>query len=281
MIVKRFSECVNSKDLKRNIEPYMKTLFNHKLYTSIKNIDDTKIFMESHSFAVWDFMSLLKSLQRSLTCVTVPWVPRNSAKSANFINHIVVGEECDDLGTHNPENAISHFELYINSMKELGCDTKPILHFVKEVMNGKQWREALENTQELFAEIPESTFDFVTHTLEICEKSKVHEVASSFLFGREDPIPAMFRNITKNFDEKQIVAPSLRTYLERHIEVDSGEHGILAEGLINELCGNDKQKWREVEKVAISSINERIKLWDGVLSRLENTYKKREIPNKV
>ena len=46
-------------------------LQNHKIYFSIKNIDHLKIFMSSHVFAVWDFMSILKSLQTQLTCVKI------------------------------------------------------------------------------------------------------------------------------------------------------------------------------------------------------------------
>ena len=52
------------------------TLQNHRIYRSIKSLDHLHIFMESHIFAVWDFMSILKSLQRKLTCVDIPWIPK-------------------------------------------------------------------------------------------------------------------------------------------------------------------------------------------------------------
>ena len=84
----------------------------HPLYAALNSQPAIRTFMEHHVFAVWDFMSLLKSLQRNLTCVEVPWVPTGPTGSRHLINDIVLVEESDELRG----GFISHFELYLLGM---------------------------------------------------------------------------------------------------------------------------------------------------------------------
>ena len=82
-------------DINSELGSYREKLESHKIYQKLKSISDVRIFMETHVFAVWDFMSILKALQMQLTNISIPWTPNNNPLIARFINEIVYGEESD------------------------------------------------------------------------------------------------------------------------------------------------------------------------------------------
>src|SRR5882672_11182050 len=116
----------------KTTEPLRQQIINHKVYSAIHDIDDLKVFMQYHIYAVWDFMSLLKALQNNLTCTTIPWFPKGSADTRHLINEIVLGEESD---VDNSGNRKSHFELYLDAMHQCGADTSQIEKFIAVLKN--------------------------------------------------------------------------------------------------------------------------------------------------
>jgi Protein of unknown function (DUF3050) len=231
-------------------------LSHHTLYQNIKTLDHLKVFMESHVFAVWDFMSLLKRLQKEITCVEVPWRPSPYPKKVvRLINEIVLGEE-SDLGLD--QNPIDHFSLYIRGMQEIGASSARLMTLMKDLD---------------YSQCSPAEANFVKFNLGLAMNGKIHEVAAAFFFGREKVIPDMFTSILndleKNFGgvEKQKFS-NLHYYLQRHIEVDGGEHSHLAEECLSALCGNDEMKWMEAKAAGVQSLILRSALWDEVLQRV-------------
>jgi hypothetical protein len=242
-------------------EEVREQLLQHPIYSQLNTPERVRILMKHHAFAVLDFMSLLKKLQQQVTCVSVPWVPRKHADYARFVNEIVLGEETDE----DVEGGyISHFELYLRAMEEVGADTSPIQHFVQKLSIGIDPRTALQSDDR----IPESVRQFVAGTMELAMHGAPHEVAAAFFFGREDLIPDMFQLLVDEVAANGLQAPGLQYYLKRHIELDGDEHGPLAERLLVSLCHGDEEKFAAAQTVARRSLQARITLWDGVLAEI-------------
>ena len=150
--------------------------------------------MEHHVFAVWDFMSLLKALQRQLCCVSIPWSPSDNSLGCRFINEIVLGEESDEDG-HG--GYASHFELYRGAMARFGASTKSVDRLLTNLRAGLSLQQALNN-----AEVSQPIQRFIGHTFEVIEAGDPCRLASEFTFGREDLLPDIFQRIVDEIDRE-------------------------------------------------------------------------------
>lgn len=249
---------MNIEKIQETISVNRGKVISHPLYASLETLDDIRLFMEYHVYAVWDFMSLLKGLQQQLTCVQVPWVPVGNAATRYLINEIVTGEESD---TDMDGQRCSHFELYERAMEQAGADTSHIKALIAAVAAGTPVHTILETSS-----LPEAVKGFLGFTFDVIATGKAHVMAAVFTFGREDLIPDMFHELVKDLDRK--FPGKLGTfiyYLERHIEVDGDHHSQLAMQMVQELCGNDPKKWEEAAEYAAQSLFWRAQLWSGIV----------------
>jgi hypothetical protein len=205
-------------------------------------------------------MSLLKSLQRNLTCVTVPWIPTGPTGSRRLINDIVMVEESDELG----DGFISHFELYVNGMREAGADTTAIDKLVELLREGRPVTGALTE-----AGVPQPSITFAGTTWHIIEDLPVHCQAAAFAFGREDLIPDMFTQVVA-INERSKKLGTFVDYLERHIEVDGEQHTPMAMQMVTDLCGDDDAKWQQAADTVNTALAARAQLWDDILAAIKN-----------
>jgi len=253
-----------SYSLVSQIEQNKALLENHSLLVTntIQSIDDLQIFMEHHVYAVWDFMSLAKSLQHHICPSGNIWLPsRRQRKCSRLINEIILAEE-SDLDAYG-NTYISHFDLYCQAMIEIGADISKVYKFIKTVKKNGIIK-ALES-----ADIPIPSRQFMTETFNIIHTGNAHEIAAAFTYGRETILPKMFMRLLNQFNINKLDCPRLFYYLDRHIQVDKDEHGPAAIELVKELCHGDPIKFIEAESAAVRSMKSRIEFWNAVERTLD------------
>jgi hypothetical protein len=237
-------------------------LVEHPLYADATSLSRVRAFMAYHVYAVWDFMSLLKALQNGLTCTRVPWLPPADREAARLVNEIVLGEESDEDGLGGYS---SHFELYLEAMRELGAPTSGIEALLKALGQGTPPFTAVDGLA-----LPVAVAEFLRFDFRLIASGDLHRVAAAFFFGREDLIPEMFRPLVLSLRSQGDPVDRLLYYLERHIEVDEGSHGPRALRMVALLCGDDATRTQEARATATEALVVRGRLWDAAHAAMLN-----------
>jgi len=224
---------------------------------SIGCIEDLRVFMENHVYAVWDFMCLTKQLQHHLAPSGSPWTPVYSASSRRWINEIVLGEESDI--TINGDGHLSHFESYIMAMKEIGINTSWIEQWPNLVAD-IGWGNAIQHPK-----VPKPAKYFMTQTKSFVDSDKPWIICAALALGREDLLPEQFGSVLHQLENAEIPSHTFKWYLQRHVDIDGNEHGPAARRLLEELCNNDPIRQAEATDAALQAIKAREKYWDLII----------------
>ena len=149
---------VEIQKIKKSIAPFRKILLDHPVYSQLQHLDDLKILMQEHVFAVWDFMALLKALQFKLTSTNAPWIPVGSPKTRRLINEIVLEEESDLIALvvdresispnknfeHKVQVPIGDSEIKVQALDEYGNKSDYVVSIQREFFDFFEKQEDLE-----------------------------------------------------------------------------------------------------------------------------------------
>lgn len=226
----------------------------HPLLTRRFTPDDTRVFMENHVFAVWDFSMLWKRVERELEELESPWAPERESSCEWLMREMGVRDDA-----HAP-----YLDLYLEAMRELGADTSAIDRMLVRVELGDDPFAALSWA-------PEPAQRFSSHTLRLAldRRTPAVAIAAAYLWGRE----AILDDLCTRLLASTAAASSdaLRRYLERSVEHDRAERAPKADRLLRALCTDDRALITVAERAGLDALDARRQLWDDILAQLDQS----------
>lgn len=237
------------------LSPLIEQIQRHPLYEAMHSLAHLRVFMEHHVFAVWDFMCLLKELHRRIVSTQAPWFPPKDAYCAHLINRILVEEEGDV--TEDGIHYLSHFEIYLKAMQKIGANTQPVQKFLRLLSSGHTIAVAADAIP-----LPDSIQRFVQTTFSFFDQD-TPAIAAAFVYGREAITPLMFAPLVRRLEHTLLASDqsclgTLSYYLQRHIELDQGDHFPQALQMLGHLAGEDAAYWQQIETAACCALEARL-----------------------
>jgi len=235
------------------LERRQSALARHPVYSLLRTPAAVRVFMQHHVFAVWDFMTLLKALQQRMTGMSLPWRPApHPPRVVRFINELVLDEESDLDMAGRP---LSHYELYLEAMSEVGADTRPVLRFVDDLD---------------LPRLPSAIRAFVDFHLTLAGRGMDEEVAGALLFGRERVLPELFTALLAGLGGRAAQCPHFRYYLDRHVRREERQHAQQSRALLEYVVGDDPVRRQWCEDATLRSLELRHGLWDAAAAAIIN-----------
>ncbi|PJE79832.1 hypothetical protein CI610_01188 [invertebrate metagenome] len=149
-------------------------------------------------------MSLAKRLQQDMTCISLLWLPVENARRVRFINQIVLHGESDEDCYGHPS---SHLAMYLSAMKKIDAGISEFQQMCASFcQSDNHWKNIIIKS----AAVPEYVRAFVTDTLTVATEGSTLDVASYFLFGREDAIPVMFSALLSQWQVNAEAIPAMK-----------------------------------------------------------------------
>ena len=245
----------NLENNKKKLNDLKQEIIAHPLFANKLEPRHICKFMESHIFAVWGFMSILKSLQKMITPSNLPWIPNKNTKNGlvNFVNEIILCEESDFI---EGIGFISHYEIYLLAMDNMGAKRDQLDKLTSRITDKGYNKIYIDDV-----DASEEVKSFLKHDLDVSMNGTLPEIIGAFTLGREKVIPNMFSYILPAIKETT-TSKYLVTYLKRHIDVDGDRHGPLSLKLLNASC--DKKQLSLAYATAIKSLELRLSVWDKI-----------------
>lgn len=226
----------------------------HGLFDQLTSTDRLAVFMSKHVWAVWDCMSLIKSVQAVLAPHNLPWTPPVDANLARMINEMVLEEES---GFKVQGEIVSHFEFYMHAMRQGGADTQRIEGFISSLITGTPVDVCLDQYA------PPAAARFVRQTLAFAEGGPGERIAA-FVFGRGQLIPDIFPILSQHLPGANlgIDLEPFRQHLVRFVDLADEARGPAVLHMLETWAADDPK----AGIAALRALQARIDLWDHALS---------------